>query len=97
MLRGNGVPGGLPDDGWHVAGGGRVALGNAAILGRFLLLLPKESVPDPLVGAKSVRLRFRRQAAPYAENCAHSLAPPLKTELAALDFGFVFSFYCSHP
>ena len=69
----------------------------AAILGRFLLLLSKESVPDPLVGAKSVRLRFRRQATPYAENCAHSLAPPLKTELAALDFGFVFSFYCGHP
>ena len=42
------------------------------------------------VGAKSVRLRFRQQPTAIAENCAHFLAPPSKSE--ALGFGFVFSF-----
>ena len=42
------------------------------------------------VGAKSAQLRFRQQPAAIAENCAHSLAPPSKSE--ALGFGFVFSF-----
>ena len=40
------------------------------------------------VGAKSVRLRFRQQPTAIAENCAHFLAPPSKSE--ALGFGFVF-------
>ena len=48
-----------------------------------------ENITGTSVVAKSVRLRFRQQPTAIAENCAHYLAPPFKSE--ALGFGFSFS------
>ena len=48
------------------------------------LLMPRHSpcalISLTFVVAKSARLRFRRQPPASAENCARSLAPPLKSE-----------------
>lgn len=42
------------------------------------------------VGAKSAKLRLRRQPKAAAVNCVRSLAPPFKTATALPGCGFVF-------
>ena len=76
----------------YVSGNSLRLLPKTAFASLRLLSNPKHSASDLffLLRAKSAQLRFRQQPTAIAENCAHYLAPPFKSE--APGFGFVFSF-----